>query len=153
MAYYGNPDTLRRLLANLPKFTEAEFMEEVERWNPLVETEIEAELRTVFDQWPAPASTDVNAISLMWLHLMQAYIVETKFSASVTGMGPSSELAKTRYTEVRDRVLAGRIQIPGARRVGSMPKASASTSRRLTMGQGPDQPTDTSTLHQRGLRR
>lgn len=153
--FYGDIESLRKLILPLIKTAAgADFQEQVTLYDDLVRPILESELMGMFTSWDAPDDTNRSIISTMWLYLVAHEFITTQFATNTMGT-PSAYAGemKEKYEKLMNDVKAGRMNIVGAVRHSAYPTNRACGNRKLTLGDGPDQPKVISGLFPKGLRK
>ena len=123
MAYYGDPEVVRRYCRNLGTMASSP---EWETHLALADAEsslvVEADLAPIYEAVPAPNSTMRDAASLLWLYETVGVIQQMETMATRVRQEGTVDPFEKRYERVLQRLQNGEIMIPGAiRRKGANP--------------------------------
>lgn len=152
--FYGNPESVRLIVKNLPKLQGPKFIEVIELYDDLIRPLLDADLHGMFSDWDEPDSTNRNVISTLWTYRIAHEIMGSEFATNNMGVQSAySGDLMTKFEELMQAIKAGRINVLGATRHSAAPTGRAQTRKRLSLGDGPDQPKEVDSLFPHGLRR
>jgi hypothetical protein len=128
--YYGDPATLEAGLQALQSLKDPLAMTTfIARIDNFVRPLIEGHIRAVYSVWPAAASTDANAISVLWHCKMLEFMYRFRFAQNAVAVPAElAEWAKDLFATTLADMKNGKVVILGAYQVGATPKISTPSS-------------------------